>query len=297
MRYQFIEDHREEFVVTHMCRVLDVSPSGYYAWRKRPFSQREMANQELLKEIKAVHEKSNGAYGSPRIYHELKDKIACSENRVARLMHKHDIAAKQKKRYKRTTKANSSHPVAPNRLDGDFTATAPNQKWTTDITYIPTLEGWLYLAVVLDLFSRRIVGWAMSAHMTSALVIEALQMASQRRQPWPGLLHHSDRGSQYTSQPYQQLLKNHRFIISMSGTGNCYDNAPTESFFGSLKTEHVHHVLYETRTQARTDIFFYIEAFYNRERRHSTLGYVSPLAYEAAYYQSQHQLALTECPS
>jgi transposase InsO family protein len=296
MRYQFVEDHREEFMVTLMCRVLDVSPGGYYVWRKRPSSQREMANQELLKEIKAVHEKSNGTYGSPRIYHELKEKVDCSESRVARLMQKHGIAAKQKKRYKRTTKANSGHPVAPNLLDRDFTATAPNQKWTTDITYIPTLEGWLYLAVALDLFSRRIVGWAMSARMTSSLVIDALQMAIQRRQPPTGLLHHSDRGSQYTGQPYQQLLKDNHFIVSMSGTGNCYDNAPTESFFGSLKTEHVHHVLYESRAQARTDIFFYIEAFYNRQRLHSTLGYVSPEAYEAAYHQRQHQLALTPCP-
>ncbi len=154
----------------------------------------------------------------------------------------------------------------------------------------------MYLAVVLDLFSRRVVGWAMSARMTSALVIDALQMAIQRRRPPAGLLHHSNRGSQYTGQPYQPMLKDKRFLVSMSRTGNCYDNAPTESFFGSLKTEHVHHVLYETRDQARTDIFFYIEAFYNRQRRHSTLGYVSPAAYEAAYYQSQHQLALTECP-
>lgn len=280
-----------------MCRVLEVSPSGYYAWRKRPSSQREMANEKLLKEIKRVHEKSNGTYGSPRIYHELKEQVACSENRVARLMKRHDIAAKQKKRYKRTTKATKAHPVTPNLLDGDFTATAPNQKWTTDITYIFTREGWLYLAVVLDLFSRRIVGWAMSARMTSDLVIAALQMAIQNRQPPAGLLHHSDRGSQYTGQPYQQILRDNRFLVSMSGTGNCYDNAPTESFFGSLKMEHVHHIFYETRAQARTDIFFYIEAFYNRQRLHSTLGYVSPEAYEAIYYQRQHQLALTECPS
>jgi putative transposase len=187
MRYQFIDNHREAFPVTRMCQVLDVSPSGYDAWRKRLSGQREMANEELLKEIKAVYESSNGTYGSPRIYHELKDKLPCSENRVARLMHKHRIIAKQKKRYKRTTKANSDHPVAPNLLEGDFTATAPNQKWTTDITYIPTLEGWLYLAVVLDLFSRRIVGWAMSARMTRALVMDALEMAIQRRQPSPGL--------------------------------------------------------------------------------------------------------------
>lgn len=294
MRYQFVEDHRQEFVVTLMCRVLDVSSSGYYAWRKRPVSRREMANQELLKEIKRAHEESHGTYGSPRIYEEIKEKIPASQNRVARLMKKHDIAAKQKKRYKKTTRANAAHPVAPNLLEGDFAATAPNQKWTADITYIPTLEGWLYLAVILDLFSRRIIGWAMSARMTSHLVLDALHMAIQQRQPAAGLLHHSDRGSQYTGADYQQMLKNHLFQVSMSGTGNCYDNAPTESFIGSLKMEFVHHAYYETRTQARADIFFYIEAFYNRKRRHSSLGYLSPADYEAAYYQHQHQLALTE---
>ena len=206
-------------------------------------------------------------------------------------MKKHGIVAKQKRRYKQTTKANGAHPVAPNLVDRNFAAAAPNEKWTTDITYIPTLEGWLYLAVVLDLFSRRIVGWAMSARMTSDLVLDALHMAIRERKPAVGLIHHSDRGSQYTGAPYQELLKSHQFQVSMSGTGNCYDNAPTESFFGSLKMEWVHHVVYETRSQARTDIFFYIEAFYNRQRRHSTLGYVSPAAHEAAYYQ--HQLALT----
>ena len=296
MRYQFIEAHRQAFTVTLMCRVLAVSPSGYYAWRGRPASQREMANEELLKAIKEAHEASHGTYGSPRIYKDIKEQHPCSQNRVARLMKKHQIVAKQQKRYKRTTRADAAHPVAPNLLDGDFTATAPNEKWTADITYIPTLEGWLYLAVVLDLFSRRIVGWAMSARMTSHLVIDALRMALRERQPTAGLLHHSDRGSQYTGASYQQLLEGHLFLVSMSGTGNCYDNAPTESFFGSLKMELVHHARYETRAQARTDIFFYIEAFYNRQRRHSTLGYVSPAAYEAAHYQCQQQLALTPYP-
>lgn len=274
-----------------MCRVLDVSSSGYYAWRKRPSSPREMANETLLKAIQTAHQASKGVYGSPRIYHEVKEKVSCSQNRVARLMKKHGIAAKQKRRYKQTTKANGAHPVAPNLVDREFAAAAPNEKWTTDITYIPTREGWLYLAVVLDLFSRRIVGWAMSARMTSDLVLDALHMAIRERKPTVGLIHHSDRGSQYTGAPYQELLKSHQFQVSMSGTGNCYDNAPIESFFGSLKMERVHHVVYETRAQARTDIFFYIEAFYNRQRRHSTLGYVSPAAHEAAYYQ--HQLALT----
>ena len=295
MRYQFIEENRKEFAITLMCRVLDVSSSGYYAWRKRPSSQQEMANQELLKAIEAAYKKSNGTYGSPRIYAEVKGEVACSKNRVARLMKKQGLAAKQKRRFKHTTKANAAHPVAPNLLDRDFTATAPNQKWTSDITYIDTQEGWLYLAVVLDLFSRRIVGWAMSARMTSELVLDALNMAIQHRHPPPGVLHHSDRGSQYTGRLYQQLLKEKGFQVSMSGRGNCYDNAPTESFFGSLKTEHVHHANYETRMEARSDIFFYTEAFYNRQRLHSTLGYISPDAYEAIYHQ--HQLALTACPS
>jgi putative transposase len=294
MRYQFIEDHRQEFRVTLMCRVLDVSSSGYYAWRKRPSSVREMANNALLKEIKAAHQASNGVYGSPRIYHEVKGKVQCSENRVARLMKKHGIAAKQKKRYKRTTKANGAHPVTPNLLNQDFSAAAPNKKWTTDITYIPTLEGWLYLAVVLDLFSRRVVGWAMSARMTSNLVIDAFKMAVRQRQPAIGLIHHSDRGSQYTGSAYQQLLKDNHCRVSMSGTGNCYDNAPAESFFGSLKMELIHHTIYNTRDQARADIFFYIEAFYNRQRRHSTLGYVSPEVYEATFYE--YQSVLTSCP-
>jgi len=257
MRYQFIADHQKEFPVRRMCRALCVSPSGYYVWRNRPVSQREMANQELLEEIKAVHEESYETYGSPRVYEELKENgVTCSENRVARLMREEGIQAKQPKRYKVTTKADKSHPVAPNLLERDFTADAPNQKWTADITYIPTLEGWLYLAVILDLFSRRVVGWSMSARMTSSLVIDALNMALRQRQPGPGLLHHSDRGSQYTGRPYRTLLEENFMLSSMSRTGNCYDNAPSESFFGTLKTELVNHCLYATRAAAKTDIFF-----------------------------------------
>lgn len=294
MRYQFIADHQAEFSVRLMCQLLNVSSSGYYAWRKRPVSEREMANQELLKEIKAVHEESYETYGSPRIYAEMKEKgVICSENRVARLMRQEGLQAKQSKRYKTTTKADKSHPVTPNLLAQDFMASAPNQKWTADITYIPTLEGWLYLAVILDLFSRRVVGWSMSARMTSTLVIDALNMALGQRQPGPGLLHHSDRGSQYTSHLYQTLLVDSFMLSSMSRTGNCYDNATSESFFGTLKTELTDHCLYATRAEAKTDVFFYIEGFYNRKRRHSTLGYVSPEAYEAAFYQ--HPSVLTMC--
>ncbi len=284
------------FPVVRMCRVLNVSPSGYYVWRDRPVSKREMANQELLEKIKEIHVENREVYGSPRLYQAL---LAlgwrCSKNRVARLMRKNGIRAKQSKRFKTTTKANAAHPVAPNLLGGDFAADQPNRKWVTDITYIFTLEGWLYLACVLDLFSRRIVGWAMSARMTSSLVADALNMAVRQRQPSADLLHHSDRGSQYTGRLYQQLLKGYQMKISMSGTGNCYDNAAMESFFGTLKNEQVYHCAYRTRDEARTDLFFYIEGFYNRRRLHSTLGYLSPEAYEQAYHQ-QYESALTFCP-
>jgi len=291
-----IAEHQEEFPVTRMCEVLNVSPSGYYAWRKRPVSAREMANQELLKRIEAVYNDSYGTYGSPRIYRELKAQgVACSENRVARLMRLYHIRAKQTRRYKATTKRNKAHPAAPNLLKQDFIAERPNHKWLADITYIPTLEGWLYLAAILDLYTRRIVGWAMSERMTSDLTMAALKMAIYRRQPGPGLIHHSDQGSQYTDGAYQALLKDHGIQVSMNGVGSWYDNAPMESFFGTLKSEWVYHCLYHTRDEARPDLFFYIEAFYNRRRRHSALGYLSPEAYEQLYHQ-QRDLCLTPCP-
>jgi len=285
MRYEFIEAHREEFEVSLMCKVLHVSRSGYYAWRKRTPSQREMAEEQLLKEIKKAHAASGERYGSPRIYEAIKNKIPCSVNRVARLMKKHGIRAKQSRRYKVTTQRNESHNYAPNLLAQDFTASRPAEKWCGDITYIWTAMGWLYLAVVLDLYSRRIVGWAMSSRMTTELVTNAFEMAWQQCQPTDKLTFHSDRGSQYTSHPFQQLLQQHKVQVSMSGTGNCYDNAVVESFFGSLKMELVHLAFYQTRQEAMTDVFFYIEGFYNRNRLHSSLGYVSPLAYEALYWR------------
>ena len=288
MRFQFIKDHRNEFPVTRMCTVLNVSPSGYYVWRKRPVSKREMANRELYKKIKVVYNENHGVYGSPRIYRALKRRgVACSENRVARLMRLRGLQAKQTKRYKATTKRNKAHPVAPNLLKQDFVADWPNQKWLTDITYIPTQEGWLYLAVVLDLFSRRIIGWAMSDRMTSDLTMDALKMAIRQRRPEISLIHHSDQGSQYTDGEYQQLLKNWGIQVSMNGAGNWYDNAPMESFFGTLKSEWVHHHTYRTRDEARADIFYYIESFYNRRRLHSSLDYISPEAYEQLYHQQQ----------
>lgn len=273
--------------VSLMCEHLNVSRSGYYAWRQRPASQREMANQALLEKIKEAHEASGGRYGSPRIYAEVKDELSCSLNRVARLMQQHGIRAKQTKRYKVTTKRNENHVYAPNHLRQDFTARRPSEKWCSDLTYIWTAVGWLYLAVVIDLYSRRVVGWAMNRRMTTQLVKDAFQMAWRHSQPTVGLLFHSDRGSQYASHEFQQLLQQHGVQASMSGTGNCYDNAVVESFFGTLKMELVYQATYQTREEAMTDIFFYIEGFYNRQRRHSTLGYVSPLVFEARYY---HQM-------
>ena len=289
MRYKFIENHRGEFLVRRMCKVLAVSPSGYYAWRRRPVSKLKMANEKLVEQIEEIHAEFKGKYGSPRIHQELQEerKIPCSKNRVARLMRKNGIQAVHKRRFRVTTKSNPTHPVTPNLLDRNFTAEKPNKKWTSDITYIRTKEGWLYLAAVLDLFSRRIVGWAMSKRITSNLVVNALEMAVQQRKPAAGLLHHSDRGSQYTGKTYRELLAANEMLVSMSGKGDCWDNAPTESFFSSLKREQVHHQNYETRDSARTDIFFYIEAFYNRKRRHSTLGYLNPATFEEIYFNTQ----------
>jgi transposase InsO family protein len=296
MRFRFIEDHRGEFRVTRMCKELDVSPSGYYAWRHRPPSAREMANQELVQRIEAVYHDADGTYGSPRIYYELKEQgVACSKNRIARLMRLRGLQAKQVRRYKSTTKRNKAHRAAPNLLERDFSAERPDHKWLTDITYIPTREGWLYLAAILDLYARRIVGWAMEERMTAALTISALKMAICQRRPGDGLIHHSDQGSQYTDSAYQTVLKDHGIQVSMNGVGTWYDNAPMESFFGTLKSELVHHRVYYTREDARPDLFYYIEAFYNRRRRHSSLGYLSPEAYERLYYEG-HDLCLTPCP-
>ena len=281
MRYQFMYDHRGIHQVRRMCRVLGVSSSGYYAWLNRPESNRARENRRLVVEIKAIHKQNRGVYGSPRIHAELKDReIHVSENRVARLMRENGIAAKQKQKYKSTTDSNHTLPVAPNIPGRDFEAKNPNQKWLADITYIPTREGWLYLAAILDLYSKLIVGWSMSSRMTKKLVLDALKMAVDRRRPGPGLIHHSDQGRQYASKAYRKKLKVHRMVCSMSRKANCWDNAPMESWFHSLKTELVAHKDYLTRMQAKTDIFEYIEIFYNRSRKHSALGYMNPAQYE-----------------
>jgi len=264
-----------------MCRVLRVSPSGYYAWRQRPESSRSLNNRGLLTEIRMIHAKSTGTYGSLRVRADLRDRgHSCGRHRIARLMRTVGLQGIPKRRFRRTTTSYHSQPVAPNRLEQDFTAPAPNERWVADITYIPTGEGWLYLAVILDLYSRKVVGWSMSSRLQRDLVLEALNMALGRRTPAPGLIHHSDRGSQYASHDFQKLLRDQGIECSMSGAGNCYDNAVAESFFALLKRERVNRQHYPTRAQARTDIFHYIEVFYNRQRRHSYASQMSPEQFE-----------------
>ena len=281
MRYAFIAAHAIEFSTALMCRVLKVSRSGYYAWHGRPESERNIQNRGLLESIKRVFKKSRKTYGSPRVHHQLiSDGETCSRGRVERLMSANGIRAKQRRKFVATTDSKHDLPVADNVLGRDFSVEEPNRVWASDITYVPTDEGWLYLAGVLDLCSRTAVGWSMSDSLERQLVMDALEMAYRRRQPGKGLLHHSDRGSQYASDDYRNLLKDYGMQMSMSRKGNCWDNAPMESFFGTLKKELVHHRKYRTREEARRDIFDYIEIFYNRERLHSSLGYVSPADYE-----------------
>lgn len=281
MRFQFIRDHSGQFSVRRMCRVLEVSPSGYYAWLGRPMSRRECENRRLVQDIKEVHQAKRGVYGSPRVHAELKSKgMHHSKKRVARLMRENGIRAKQKRKYKATTDSKHFYPVAPNLLQRDFQASGPDRKWLADITCVPTYEGWLYLAAILDLYSKLILGWSMSGRMGSKLVLDALEMAVDRRRPEPGLIHHSDRGGQYASAVYQRALHSHGMICSMSRKGDCWDNAPMESWFHTLKTELTIHENYWTRNQAKAEIFEYIEVFYNRNRLHSALGYMTPAKYE-----------------
>jgi transposase InsO family protein len=278
----WIDEHYGEWPVDMMCRVLKVSRSGFYAWRQRPESEQAKSRRRLIEIIKEIHEESKRSYGSPRVHRELvaRGEICC-ENTVARYMRKNDIVAKTKRKFKQTTDSNHGLPVAKNLLDRDFDQLEPNRVWVSDITYIPTREGWLYLATVLDLFGRKIVGWSMSHRIDRHLVMDALTMAVKNRRPPPNLIHHSDRGSQYASDDFQKLLDEYGMICSMSRKGNCWDNAVAESFFRSLKTELVHHEDFATRDEARLAIFEYIEVFYNRIRRHSSLGYLSPADYEA----------------
>jgi putative transposase len=288
MKYQFMRAHSKLFSIERMSRVFNVSSSGYYRFLKTPLSRRGQANKELLLKIKEAHQRSRGVYGSPRICKELRAQgESCSRKRIARLMREGDIVAKMKRRFKVTTRANPKASAAPNLLQQKFMAEQPNQRWVADITLVATGEGWLYVAAVLDLFSRCIVGLAMSERMTSDLVCQALNQAIVHRQPREKLMHHSDRGCQYTSEAFQMFLKLKNITCSMSGTGNCFDNAAMESFFHTLKTEHIYFESYATREQAKQSIFEYVEVFYNRQRRHSTINYLSPMAFEKQWYQQQ----------
>ena len=284
MSYAFIEAHYDQWTVTLMCDALNVSTAGYYCWRERDASEQQQRREELTVEIQAVHAEVQARYGSPRMHAELVDRgHDCCVNTVARIMRDAGIAAKTKRKFRQTTDSNHKLPVAENLLDRHFDPTSKNESWVSDITYITTREGWLYLAAVEDLYSRMVVGWSMDAAMTSRLVVDALEMAVVRRLPGSELVAHSDRGSQYASEHYQRLLGTEGITCSMSRRGNCWDNAPMESFFATLKKELVHHEDYATREQARASIFEYIETFYNRSRRHSTLGYQSPADYEASH--------------
>jgi transposase InsO family protein len=278
MIFSSVKQHRDIWPVRVQCKALGVSASGYYAWLKRQPSKRAVANQNLLGHICRIHWDSHKRYGSPRVHAALRaEGHRVSRRRVEKLMRLNDLQAIAKRRVRVTT-TDSKHnlPIAPNVLDRNFGALSPNEKWLADITYIFTAEGWLYLAAVLDLYSRKIVGWAMRDHMRTELPLAALTMAIQRQRPQPGLIHHSDRGSQYASHDYQNALAAKKIRPSMSRKGNCWDNAPMESFFHTLKTELVHHKNYVTKEEAKRDLFQYIEGYYNRQRIHSSINYLTP---------------------
>jgi putative transposase len=281
MRFKLIDAAKEDFPVQRLCQVLEVSPSGYFAWRSRPASLRQREDLVLLAHIRSAFTLSNGTYGSPRMTRELQDEgLKVGRRRTARLMRENGLKARQKRRFKRTTDSQHGFPIAPNLLEQDFSAGRPNLKWNADISYVWTNEGWLYLAVVLDLFARRVVGWAVSDRLHKELALEALRKALVIRQPPAGLTHHADRGSQYCSIEYQAELRKHGIRISMSGKGNCFDNAVVETFFKTLKSELVWRTVFQTRTEAKDAIGRYIDGFYNPVRRHSTLDYVSPVQFE-----------------
>lgn len=292
MSFKLIDAEKGDMPVAIACAALNVSTSGYYAWKRRPASRRQRDDMVLLAHIKAEFVESHETYGSPRMHVELNErreesgspKGRIGRHRVARLMSANGMKARQKTRFKKTTDSDHGGPVAINVLDQDFTADAPDQKWGVDITYIWTAEGWLYLAIVLDLFSRRIVGWSISDRMKRGLAMQALQRAITVRQPAAGLIHHSDRGSQYCSDNYRRLVTTHGFVASMSGRGNCYDNAMVETVFKTIKAELIWQTSYQSRWDARQAIGRYIEGFYNPTRRHSSLGYQSPAAYEATFH-------------
>lgn len=281
MKFEFIFDHRETYNVGRMCKLLNVSRSGFYSWCNRSESPRNRENQVLEDKIRVLHAESHSIYGAPRIHQELVHTgHPCGKNRVARIMKEAGIRSRTRKKFKATTHSKHNLPVAPNLLNQNFEVEAPDTTWVGDITYIHTNEGWLYLAVLLDLFNREVVGWAASSRINRQLSIDALQMALDRRKPMEGMIHHSDRGRQYASNDYQKMLKKHGIICSMSRKANCYDNAVAESFFARLKCEWVNHYQYRGRAEAIQSLFYYIEIFYNRKRRHSFIDYATPQDYE-----------------
>lgn len=281
MRYRFVQEHSPQFPLALLCRVLQVSSSGYYAWRKRPERVRQRANRALVVQIRAAHARSRRIYGRRRVQAQLeREGVLCSPNRVGRLMRAQGLSGRRRRAFRATTDSKHRLPVAPNLLARDFTASAPNQVWVSDITYLACAEGWEYLATVMDLYSRRVVGWAMQSTLARSLTLSALEMAIAQRRPGPGLLHHSDRGSQYACEEYQAALQREGMIPSMSRKGDCWDNAPGESLFATLKGELVHHWGRPSRDDAHREVFDFIEVFYNRQRLHSSLGYLSPAAFE-----------------
>ena len=291
MKYAWIDAQRNDYGLDEMCSILDVSISGYRSWKRggKP-NRKRLTDSQMLALIQAIHAEFKGMYGSPRMVRELRSRgFPASKERVERLMRENNIHARHKRRYKVTTDSKHNMPVAANLLNRNFMPDAPNLVWTSDITYLWTNEGWLYLAIVLDLFNREVVGWSLKPRMTADIVTDALTMAWFRRKPAAGLMHHSDRDSQYASQVFQAKLKEYGMICSMSRKGNCWDNAPTESWFNSFKNERVHGLRYETREDMKSMTFEYIEVLYNRKRQHSTLGYKSPIQFLDAWLIAQKE--------
>ena len=292
MRYAWIRQHQSDYPVQVMCRVLDVGASGYYDWRDRSPSARTQRHQQIAQAAARSYFESHRIYGYRKVHQDLQaEGVPCGEDTVRQVLRENGLYSRIRRKFVRTTDSNHSAPIADNILNRDFSAERPNEKWVADITYIATAEGWLYLAAVMDLFSRRIVGWSMSEFIDAALATSALKMAVEQRGPDAGLLHHSDRGVQYASGDYQNILKEGQIVGSMSRKGNCWDNAVMENFFGSLKNEWVRDQVFATRQAAKESLFNYIEVFYNRQRRHAALGYLSPAAYEEQYERARHRAA------
>ena len=292
MTYQFIHAHRAQHSLGRLCQTLGVSRSGYYAWRTRPLSARQQANTHLLHQMHALHTATKARYGAVKLWKALLAAgMSCGRHRVARLRRQHGLVAQRVRRFRAMHEPHQFAPSAPNRLGQVFVAPAPNRIWAGDLTALATRAGWLYLAVLLDLYSRRVIGWAMSAKPDQQVALQALRMALGQRQPPAGLIHHTDQGTQYTSKAYQQMVKQSGLTASMSRKGNCYDNAVVESFFSTLKNELIHEREYHTREAARAEVFEFIEVFYNRQRLHQALGYVSPVQYE-----THNPVPLLRCP-